>query len=162
MSGAVSIPLALAALFMEATPRFWFTILAFISIWIFAIGCLIRSLELKYSPKKKAAQDFLELLSRLKADLHTSMKHNEAAFVKANLPVLVEAVYLLEVHCPPEDFPKLRPSLEKLRGQDVSQFENDNFFAIALKTAMEDKKVITPNSVVTGWLEELEQAVKLS
>src|SRR2546429_283664 len=54
MSGAVSVPLALLALFCEGSPRLYFAVLAYFGMWVFAVGVVIRN------KKDKAATD-LEL-----------------------------------------------------------------------------------------------------
>src|SRR5207247_2092408 len=43
MSGAVSVPLALLALFCEGSPRLYFAVLAYVGMWVFAIGVIKKS-----------------------------------------------------------------------------------------------------------------------
>ena len=62
MSGAVSIPLAFAALFTDAHPKRYFAILAFIALWIFAIRTAWKNYQLIEANKKelKTQKDFFE------------------------------------------------------------------------------------------------------
>ena len=46
MSGAASIPLAFIALFFQGEPQIMFALLAFVGVWVFAAGVIIRNKKL--------------------------------------------------------------------------------------------------------------------
>jgi hypothetical protein len=46
MSGAASIPFGFLALFVAGSPRFWFAVLAYVGLWVFAIRILSKNYKI--------------------------------------------------------------------------------------------------------------------
>jgi len=141
MSGAASIPFAFASLFLQGSEKKLFAILAYVSLWVFSIGVVIKNRSIAES-KNKAQKDALRIaVSKLRTKLEAmNIKkvnknsydgidfENIVIFIRESIQELSPVVASLE------PFVNDRDSLHKLWLEYESQYKkSDEFTAFNLE-----------------------------
>jgi hypothetical protein len=141
MSGAASIPFAFASLFLQGSEKKLFAILAYVSLWVFSIGVVIKNRSIAES-KNKTQKDALRIaVSKLRTKLEAmNIKkvnknsydgidfENIVIFIRESIQELSPVVASLE------PFVNDRDSLHKLWLEYESQYKkSDEFTAFNLE-----------------------------